>query len=211
MDNDPRHRLALRLAAPAMPYLSVLLGLYLADSALAAVTSYHAGIVLILLAAREPGLFARVRSGLCLPAALLYGLPCVGAGAAIYLLWPAAALDGAGLAQLMGGIGFRPEHIPAVAAYSILVNPVLEEAFWRGFLGSPKRRPVLHDLLFAGYHCLVLIRFVEWPFAVAGTGCLALAAWAWRVLADRYGGLAIPIMGHLIADAAVLAAVALRI
>ena len=41
-------------------------------------------------------------------------------------------------------------------AYFSLVNPFIEEYFWRGVLGSNTKKFYIGDLVYAGYHALVL-------------------------------------------------------
>ena len=200
---------AVRLVAPAGPYLAVLAGLHLAGSAVIAVVGYHLGICLILTVARRWSLLEEVRRGFALVPALLFGPVCLSAAAAIYLLWPVASTEGVTMSGQLARLGLDPTWWPPVVVYSLVVNPVLEEIYWRGFLGSDRKGPAVSDLLFAGYHALVLALFVRWPFVVAGTITLVAAGWFWRTLRRRYEGLAIPVLGHLLADAGILIAVAL--
>ena len=84
------------------------------------------------------------------------------------------------------------------------MNPVLEEWYWRGVLGSPSRMPTPNDAAFAGYHVLVLAVFVPWPWALAVAVVLVGAAWLWRQLVARHGGLVIPVVTHAVADLSVI-------
>ena len=91
--------------------------------------------------------------------------------------------------------------------YYCTVNPLLEELFWRGYLGRPTLKPVWADVWFAGYHIIVLIAFVEWPWITLSFLTLMGAAWVWRQLTRIYHGLTIPILSHAAADASVIGAV----
>ena len=92
------------------------------------------------------------------------------------------------------------------AWYSV-VNPWLEELYWRGYQGSALRRPSVRDVLFGGYHVLVLVLLVEWPFAVLAGVALAFAAWLWRQVTRRFEGLLVPVATHTLADLGIVAAV----
>ncbi len=100
---------------------------------------------------------------------------------------------------------------PWFALYFCCVNGPVEELFWRGYLGQDSRRPTLRDAAFGGYHALVLLAFagVIWAVPVF-VGCL-FAGWLWRMMRAATGGLALPVVTHLIADAGIVAAVHLRV
>jgi membrane protease YdiL (CAAX protease family) len=195
----------LRLAAPALPYVAVLVGLYALSSAWAAIAIYHAGIVAIWLAAgRAPSprtLFAGLRARAAIPLVAA----ALAVGPILWLVWPRVALD-PDLAAVLARFGLAGGSLAAFAIYSAIANPLLEELLWRGLLGDPAARPSPYDALFAGYHLLVLALVVAWPFALAAAVALALAAWIWRLATDRCGGLAAPWLSHLAADLAVIAA-----
>jgi membrane protease YdiL (CAAX protease family) len=70
-------------------------------------------------------------------------------------LWPWLAVPPAINSHLQS-IGLTADSWPYFIAYFIIINPWLEEFFWRGFLVNLSRKIVLNDLLFAGYHLLVL-------------------------------------------------------
>ncbi len=197
----------MRMAAPAIPYLAVLVGLHLVDSGLIAALSYHMGICAVILASGRWRKIKRALGGSSWKGYLLFVPPCLATGVAIYLLWPVAQLPGVNLGDAMLDMGLNDTTWPAVVIYSCTVNPLLEELYWREYLGSDLRRPVVHDVLFGGYHALVLVLFLKWYFVVIAVACLVVAAWLWRQVRARYGGLAIPIAGHIAADASILFAI----
>jgi membrane protease YdiL (CAAX protease family) len=196
---------ALRFAAPAIPYVAVLVGLYALSSAWAAIAIYHAGVVAIWLAAGRKPSPRVLLSGFRAPFAIPLVLGALTVGPLVYFAWPLAARD-PDMTALLARFGLAGGSLAAFAAYSALANPLLEELFWRGALLDGARRPAPCDALFAGYHAVVLALVVEWPFALAAALALAAAAWAWRVVAARCGGLASPYLSHLAADLAVIGA-----
>ena len=139
--------------------------------------------------------------------ALGFGATCLITAPLIYFLWPVMVRDGVDLAELV-----ERWHLGGTAAvlfglYSITVHPVLEESFWRGVL--PDR--LAGDLLFAGFHLLVLAPLVHAAWLPLVFGVLASAAWIWRWMARTFGGLAVPVVTHALADLGVVLAVWARV
>lgn len=194
------------MAAPAVPYAAVLVGLFALGNAWVAVLGYHIGIVAVLTAARAWPLSRELLRGFNTLALLVLVPVFVSAGLAIYLVWPWAHLEGLELAPTLSAWGLDSGSLVFFGWYS-LANPWLEELYWRGFLGSEQRRPVIADALFGGYHALVLVLIVEWPFAVLGGLVLAATGWIWRLVRRRYRGLLLPALTHLAADVSIVCAV----
>jgi len=208
-----------RIVALAVPYVTVPLGLHVLASGWAAIGLYHAAMVLVALwIGGEPGwllrLTRRLWAGWNLPGLAL----CLGSGAALYFLWPY-------LTQLTGtsdattALGTRLDRLALTGgawltfmAYYTLANPILEEAYWRGVLGSDDSRPTLSDVFFGGYHILVLAVLipgraaVAWALATAMGILLMAAGWLWRQIVRRHGGLLIPVITHLAADLSIIVA-----
>ena len=196
-----------RLWAAAIPYATVLVGLYWIGNAWLAFVPYHAAIFLVLALYGELGQFGRLRQGFDLVAALVSISPCLIAGVMIYLFFPVASHEGLELDSKLSEFGLSGTLWFVMIAYSFLVNPWFEEAFWRGFLGSDKSHPVIADLLFAGYHVLVLVLFIEWQWVVLAGALLIGGAWFWRYLTKRFRGLAVAAVTHLAADIGIMAAI----
>ena len=91
--------------------------------------------------------------------------------------------------------------------YYALVNPVLEEVFWRGWLAPASRRLHWHDLAFAVYHGLVLFFFINPPWILLCVTILVGTAWIWRWMVRSWGGLVGPVGSHLAADVGIVVAV----
>ncbi len=182
------------------------IGLHLLHSGWAAILGYHAGMCLLLWAGGGWPSASRLARGWTWKEGTASAAFGAAAGPAILLLWPLAADPSNPLQERLAGLGLQGSAWWAFVAYYALVNPPLEEAFWRGWLRSPSRAPAPVDALFAGYHALVLPLFIGWPWVVLAFACLVGAAWLWRRLAQRCGGLAIPAVSHLVADVSVIAA-----
>ena len=182
----------------------------LLHNAWAAMLGYHALIVVVLYFAPDrpalKQLFACPGSKLPL-LAVVFG--AVG-GALLYLLWPFLSVR-ADVAAYLQGLGLTRESWPWFLFYMVTIGPLFEEYFWRGYLGSRSRRPVPNDVLFAGYHLIVLGGVVGTLWLMPIFISLVAAAWLWRQL-NRYGrGLAPSVASHMAADISVMLAVHLLV
>jgi hypothetical protein len=93
---------------------------------------------------------------------------------------------------------------PWFIVYGGLVNPWLEEIYWRGGLGSAARFPVLNDAVFSGFHLLILAPFISIVWLVVAFIILASTGWLWRQVANRCGSLLPSALCHLAADVSIL-------
>ena len=196
----------MRALAPLVPYVTVGIGLHLLHSGWAAILGYHAGMCLFMWAGGGFRGSRRLARGWAWKEGLACTAFCATAGAVILLLWPLVGDPARPLAARLATLGLEGASWWAFAAYYVLVNPFLEEAYWRGWLASDARLPAPSDALFAGYHAVVLVLFVDWPWVAFAFACLLFPAWLWRRLSLRCGGLAIPAVSHLVADVSVIVA-----
>jgi membrane protease YdiL (CAAX protease family) len=197
-----------RLFAPAIPYLAVLIGMYTSVSnAWAAILLYHVGIITVLFLARywKLGRFLKTTEDFLALAGVVLGSAV--AGFFIYWLWAIIKLAELNLTDQLSALGLVNAPWFLFIVYYFTVNPLLEEMFWRGYLGSPKLVPTWNDMWFAGYHVLVLISFAGWFWVGLSFTALVITAWFWRQLARRYQGLLLPIASHAAADASIIGAV----
>jgi uncharacterized protein len=104
-------------------------------------------------------------------------------------------------------LGLTSSTWPLFITYFVLVNPFLEEYFWRGYLGSPTRRLYASDFLYAGFHGLILLGKMQAGTVLYSLGVLVLAGWFWRQLARLNGGLLASVLGHMAADFTILVTV----
>jgi hypothetical protein len=133
-------------------------------------------------------------------------LLCGLSGFGVYYLRPFVGLTSDFAAQ-MAEFGLHASSMPAFIMYFSLVNPFLEEYFWRAFLGSDTKGFFIGDLLYAGYHAIILINRVS-LFAVLFTiACLTFMGWLWRQTKRVQNGLLASALGHMAADFSILMAV----
>lgn len=127
-----------------------------------------------------------------------------------HVLWPYINRDTHTIADRLADYGVSRQAWPLLAAYFCVANSTLEESFWRGCLGSGSRGLETNDLMFAGYHALVLLAFTDPVWTLPVFVACAFAGWLWRRLRVTTGGLAVPITTHVIADVSIAVAVHLR-
>ena len=119
--------------------------------------------------------------------------------------FPHAAISSA-LSQWPGGLRGQ-------AAYALLVNVPVEEAYWRGALirQHPDWSPVQHGAAFGLHHAIAAAVMLPWPWLVPAFVGPAIAGVLWAWLAKRTGGIAFPVLGHAIADLSLLVLAALQL
>ncbi len=202
-------KITLRKLAPLIAYIAVLIGMYGLGSAFAAIGLYHAGIIAITLTHRkeQPALANQRTAPQLYLAALIYA----SGGFIFYLIWPYLSPDSGSIAAKLENFGITKHSWPYFAVYFCLVNAVIEELFWREYLGSDCINVQLNDILFGGYHVLVLLAFISPIWTVLVLIACTFAGWLWRMLRKLSGGLVLPICTHVIADIGIILAVHFRL
>lgn len=197
------HPVINKVLAPIIPYITIGIGLLVLHNAWIAILSYHLGIVIVLLVENQKPSIKQLfqcRNYAITVAAMVLG--AVG-GILLYLLWPVLAIPG-DLEIYLHNAGLNSITWPFFLAYFVLINPWLEEYYWRSYLNSPSKRLVLNDLWFSGYHILVLAGNIgaTWLFPVFAV--LLLGAWFWRQ-ANRWNqGILASVVSHIAADLSVM-------
>lgn len=192
-----------KLLAALVPYVAVLIGMYAFRSAWMAVLLYHVGIVGFMFIRRPAKVFAGIRNPLTLPAVIT----CALAAPVVYFMWPFFQPSASVLPQWMACYGLAGVAWLVLIPYFSSVHPILEEIHWRGI--APERFVWFcwQDLLFAGYHIVVLCQLVHWPWLFPVFGVLAGCSVFWRWAANRFGGYGLGVLTHAVADAGVVIAV----
>lgn len=193
--------------AIALPYAAVILGLHVLQNAWATILLYHVGMVTLLRIGGQEGFLRAVRQGWSAPAAVVIGIVFATGGLLLVLLWGTMSREHVDLAETLTSLRLSGLYWWVFTAYYVIVHPVLEEIFWRGYLPRAHRSPVVPDVAFAGYHVLVLCIFIKLPWVLVSFGVLWFASWSWRKLVARYSGLGVAIASHAVADLSVIAAV----
>jgi hypothetical protein len=192
-----------KIWAPLIPYIAVGIGLLLLNNVWVTIFGYHLGMITILLFAGEKISFTRIRENssykIIVTTAVMGGV----GGLLLYLLWPLLDIP-RDINLYLQNIGLSTAAWPYFITYFILINPWLEEYYWRGYLGSNSKRIILNDLLFSGYHILVLAGRINVIWLITMFIVLLLGGWFWRQ-ANRWNQTILAsIVSHLTADASVI-------
>lgn len=196
--------------APLSAYLAVIIGLFWFHHAWGALLGFHLAMIISLLFAKPnlpvTVLFKTTHKKWTIFSILL----CGSSGVGLYFLWPLFGIVKDVSEQTMS-LGLNPGNWLFFIAYFSLVNPFLEEYFWRGYLGSATHGFYRYDAIFAGYHVLILIGKAHMLSIMYCVAVLTFAGWLWRQIARKDDGLLAPALGHMAADFMISVAIYLRI
>jgi membrane protease YdiL (CAAX protease family) len=205
-----------RICGVCIPYAAVGIGLYVFSSAPIAVGLYYGGAIVYIAATGPKELLAGPAAwagsatilgardrGLAIVTCGVFAL----AGVAVYYLWPVAVRADVDLATLLETMGLGGWRFLVFAVVFCLLNPVVEEVFWRGCLQDDRRRVSWIDAAFAGYHVPVLVMFINVGVSAVGFAILCTASWCLRRLRHKSGGLGLGWAAHFLADLSVMTAV----
>ena len=192
-----------RILPLAIPYITISVGLLVFHNAWLAILSYHIGMVAVILLSKTGISIKQACRGNKVWIIFITALVGAGSGILLYIIWPLLSVPD-DINLYIRSIGLNERTWPTFLAYFILVNPLIEEYYWRGYLASVAKGIVLNDLLFSGYHLIVLAGHMEtiWLFAVFFG--LTIGAWFWRQMNRLNGGLLASTISHLTADMAVI-------
>lgn len=195
--------------APVLAYLAVGLGIFLFHSAWGALAGFHVVIIVSLLIARPNIPVTVLFKSTNLKWILLSILLCGGGGVALYFLWNIFGFA-SDLPTQVEALGLNTTTWLPFIAYFALVNPFVEEYFWRGYFGNPTKSLYLYDFIYSGFHGLILIGKVHSYSIIFGLSVLVFAGWLWRQIAREDHGLLAAVLGHMVADFTILMAVYLH-
>jgi len=189
--------------APIPPYLAVWAGLFLFKSAWFTLVGFHIAILFVL-AFMRPEIPINLLFESKHPKWILFSvLFCSTSGIGLYFLWDVFGIAPDLPAQLRS-IGLNPLSWVAFIGYFSLVNPWIEEYFWRGVLGNSTKKPHIIDVVYAGYHALALWGRVHPLSILLAVMILASAGWFWRQMSRMDEGLLAAVLGHAVADFSIL-------
>ena len=192
--------------APTLVYLAVGLGIFVFHNAWIALLAFHLVIIASLFLAKPNLPISVLTKSNNLHWVILSVLLCGSSGLTLYFLWEyfSVATD---LSIQVESFGLNISTWPAFMAYFTFVNPFIEEYFWRGYLGNSTKDFSVSDLLYAGYHGLILIDKVQIGPIIYSLIALTTASWLWRQIAREDHGLLAPVLGHMAADLTILLAI----
>ena len=200
------NRLFKRILPPLIPYITIGIGLLVLHNAWLAILGYHVGIVAVILLSKIRIPLKQAFRGNKYWITLITALAGAGGGILLYLLWTLLSVPD-DIGSYIRSIGLNEHTWPVFLAYFVIINPLIEEYYWRGYLASPTRKITLNDFLFAGYHLLVLAGHMATVWLLAVFLALAAGAWFWRQMNRLNGGLLASVVSHIAADIAVMLAI----
>lgn len=195
---------------PVLPYLAVAAGLFWFQNAWAALVGFHAAILVSLLLARSEVPLKTLFASHDPRWVLLSILLCGSSGISLYFFWPQSGI-GSDLPATTQSLGLNSSGWIPFIAYFTLVNPFVEEYFWRGYLGSPARTLYVSDFVYAGFHAFIILNKMQTGSILYSLALLVLAGWFWRQIAREDKGLLAAVLGHMAADFTILVAVYWRV
>lgn len=194
---------------PILPYLAVAVGVFWFQHALAALLGFHVAIILAVLLAGTTVPVSILLKSKDVRWVILSVLLCGSSGISLYFFWSYFEVIG-DISSHIESFGLTSVTWPLFITYFVLVNPLVEEYFWRGYLGSPTRYLHISDFFYAGFHGLILLGKIHPAAILYSLVVLVLAGWFWRQIARADGGLLAPVLGHMAADFTILMAIYLR-
>jgi membrane protease YdiL (CAAX protease family) len=185
-------------------------GLFVLHNAWAAMLAYHLGMVAVLFLDKKGVDFKSLGKSRNRRVTLVMAAFGAAGGLLMFVLWPYLNVSD-GIAGYLGDIGLKKINWAFFLVYFVAVNPWLEELYWRGYLGSSARRPVLNDFFFAGYHLVVLAGQIDVIWLAVVLILLNAGAWLWRQMDRLSAGLLPSAVSHAAADLFVMLVVFLRV
>ena len=195
-----------RISAYLVPYIAVIIGMYVFKNAWLAILLYHAGIIIFLTKVKSEFSMKSVFSGWEIKTAIISILLCSLAGLILYQLESHIKIFDSDFNKTLAEMGLKGTSWLIFSIYFVTVHPVLEEMYWRGVLSNSRKSISTGDSAFGGYHILVLMFFIELPFLALAFLVLSFASWYWRTVSNSHKGLIIPILSHSVADLSVIVA-----
>lgn len=190
--------------APILPYLAVWVGLYLFKNAWFALIGFHAAILLVLAVVRQNIPINTLFKSKYPQWILINVLVCSASGIGLYFLWDLFGIV-PDLPTQLASMGLNSSvSWFAFITYFSLINPFVEEYFWRGVLGSNSKKFYIGDLVYAGYHAVVLWGKVPSLLVLFAVITLTSAGWFWRQSSREDEGLLAAVLGHMVADFSIL-------
>ncbi len=192
-----------KILPPIIPYITIGIGLLVFHNAWLAILGYHTGMVAVISLSKTRITIKRAFQGKRYWVLFITALAGAGGGILLYILWPLLSVPD-DINSYIRSIGLTERTWPVFLAYFILINPLIEEYYWRGYLVGSAKGIALNDLLFSGYHLIVLAGQIETIWLIVVFFALTIGAWFWRQMNKLGGGLLASTISHITADITVI-------
>jgi membrane protease YdiL (CAAX protease family) len=192
-----------------IPVISIIIFLYHYKNPLLALVIYQLGMIMELILFRRQ-LRYKVKDGWDLFFGLASTVLTLVSFMIVFLLWDTIFIDMKLNEKMIIYNLNKPMIFLLFSTILILINPVIEELFWRDLLNI-ERFIALEDFGFAFYHGFVLILFFPWYLTLSIVGCLLIVSVGWKLITNKFKGLAIPVLMHILADCCIIGITYLKI
>lgn len=196
-----------KLISVIVPYVAVLIGLYILKNAWITIGLYHLGITVFLIADDRNRLRKRVCTGWNPIMAAVGVVMSAMIFPIIFFFWGYMQLENMPLDSALANFGLYGTSWFFFMIYFSTMQPFLEELYWRGYLEDNHKYFSWTDFAFAGYHVFVLAFFIKLPWLILLFIVVSATAWGWRRTAHKFKGLAIPLLSHTATDVSIIAVV----
>jgi len=197
----------IKLISVLVPYVAVLIGLWVLKNAWVAILLYHLGITMFLIAGDRKSLLKGVCTGWNSTVAVLSVVMSVAIFPIIFFFWKYMQSESIPLNCTLENFGLHGTSWLLFMIYFSTVQPIVEEIYWRGYLECGHKCFSWADFAFAGYHIFVLAWFMKVPWLVTAFVVLLIAAYVWRGIVSKLEGLMVPLLSHVVADISIIAVI----
>jgi membrane protease YdiL (CAAX protease family) len=115
------------------------------------------------------------------------------------------------LQELLKEWGFSGKVVFGLVLVLAILNPFLEEVYWRGFIFRTikNRYGVYFAILITAfcytfYHLLSIFPMFKWPLNIIGVIPVFVVGVLWGYLREKFNSLSGPILSHILADIGII-------
>jgi membrane protease YdiL (CAAX protease family) len=189
-----------------VPFIAVAFGLYVVKNVWVTMLGYHLLALIVILIEKQGSKRKLLFTGGNVVVVMIAFILASFSGVILYLSSKAMNTP-VNLGSILDSLGLTKSNWVIFIFYYTFINSVIEEYYWRGYLGGSGRMITVSDICYAGYHPFVLLRFIYWPWVIIEFILLVGVAWMWRMIIRKYKGLLIPVVMHLAADLTTILAI----
>jgi membrane protease YdiL (CAAX protease family) len=142
---------------------------------------------------------------------IISGLICLVSIYGVVVIFQSSVLDIPHLQQLLQKWDFSGTKVILLVLVLVLINPILEELYWREFMYgriSSKLGNILAVMItaifYSLYHLIVVMEIFSFPFNMLAVIPVFLAGIMWGVFRIRLGSITAPIISHCLADIGIM-------
>lgn len=142
---------------------------------------------------------------------IVSGLICLITIYGFVVVFQSSVLDIPQLQQLLQKWDFSGKKVILLVLILALINPILEELYWREFMYRKLLINVgnvlavmITAIFYSMYHLLVVVDLFSFPFNVLAVIPVFLAGIMWGIFRIKLGSITAPIISHCLADIGII-------